>query len=193
MDNAAECAHRSPNKTGFADLVIRIQNCSEAAEEELYQILNRGVRYFLARHLCPADVEDALHDVYLVVVTAIRNRILNHPAGLVGYIQTVARRKTTATFVNRKQVMRGPESSLIASNDNPELDLLRSERVEIATQALGEVSPRDREILTRFYTYEQTREQICADMKLSLNQFRLLKSRAKARFGERGRRRFGTK
>jgi len=193
MENATECTHWSPNKTGFADLVIRIQNCSEAAEEELYQILNRGVRYFLARHLCPADVEDALHDVFLVVVTAIRNRILDHPAGLAGYIQTVARRKTNVTFVNRKRVMRGPEVSLIASNDDPELDLLRNERVEIATQALHDLSPRDREILTRFYLSEQTREQICADMRLSLNQFRLLKSRAKARFGERGRRRFPTK
>jgi RNA polymerase sigma-70 factor, ECF subfamily len=35
---------------------------------------------------------------------------------------------------------------------------------------------------------EQSQEQICADMGLSYNQFRLLKSRAKARFGELGKR-----
>ena len=35
---------------------------------------------------------------------------------------------------------------------------------------------------------EQSQEQICAEMGLSYNQFRLLKSRAKARFSEMGRR-----
>jgi len=49
------------------------------------------------------------------------------------------------------------------------------------------VAYRDREILTRFYLQEQTQEEICAEMNLSDTQFRLLKSRAKARFGELGR------
>jgi DNA-directed RNA polymerase specialized sigma subunit len=53
---------------------------------------------------------------------------------------------------------------------------------------LRSVSRRDREILDRFYVQEQTQEQICEEMGLSYNQFRLLKSRAKARFGELGRR-----
>jgi len=47
----------------------------------------------------------------------------------------------------------------------------------------------EREILRRFYLEEQTQEQICAEMGLTETQFRLLKSRAKARFGELGRRR----
>ena len=50
------------------------------------------------------------------------------------------------------------------------------------------VSRRDREILHRFYVQEQSQEQICQEMSLSYNQFRLLKSRAKARFGELGKR-----
>jgi hypothetical protein len=35
---------------------------------------------------------------------------------------------------------------------------------------------------------EQPQEQICLEMGLTYNQFRLLKSRAKARFGELGKR-----
>ena len=46
---------------------------------------------------------------------------------------------------------------------------------------------RDREVLTRFYLHEQTQEQICAEMGLSETQFRLLKSRAKTRFGDAGK------
>ena len=50
---------------------------------------------------------------------------------------------------------------------------------------------RDREILTRFYIYEESQEQICRDMDLSENQFRLLKSRAKAKFSVLGKRKLG--
>jgi RNA polymerase sigma-70 factor, ECF subfamily len=44
-----------------------------------------------------------------------------------------------------------------------------------------------REILTRFYLQEESQEEICAVMILTETQFRLLKSRAKSRFGELGK------
>lgn len=53
--------------------------------------------------------------------------------------------------------------------------------------ALNGLAVRDREILMRFYLDEQSQDQICAEMGLTETQFRLLKSRAKARFGELGR------
>jgi hypothetical protein len=42
-------------------------------------------------------------------------------------------------------------------------------------------------VLVRFYLEEQPAERICNDMKLTETQFRLIKSRAKARFGELGK------
>ena len=61
------------------------------------------------------------------------------------------------------------------------------QKVEVMLEVLREMSPRDREVLTRFYLREQSQEQICRDMRLTDTQFRLLKSRAKARFGEIGK------
>jgi DNA-directed RNA polymerase specialized sigma24 family protein len=55
------------------------------------------------------------------------------------------------------------------------------------SEVLRSLSRRDRDILTRFYLHEQSPEEICQDMGLSETQFRLLKSRAKARFGEMGK------
>ncbi|HEV2690756.1 MAG TPA: sigma factor-like helix-turn-helix DNA-binding protein [Bryobacteraceae bacterium] len=55
-------------------------------------------------------------------------------------------------------------------------------------EVLANLSERDCEILTRFYLREESQEQICEEMNLSETQFRLLKSRAKARFGEIGKR-----
>jgi DNA-directed RNA polymerase specialized sigma24 family protein len=65
--------------------------------------------------------------------------------------------------------------------------MVSRQEIEIARKVLEEVSGRDREILQRFYVLGQSQEQICAVMELSCNQFRLLKSRAKARFGEIGK------
>jgi DNA-directed RNA polymerase specialized sigma24 family protein len=71
--------------------------------------------------------------------------------------------------------------------DNPERELASRQQIEIARKVMEGVSGRDREILQRFYVLEQSKEQIRTDMALSINQFRLLKSRAKARFGEIGK------
>ncbi|MDE3196845.1 MAG: sigma-70 family RNA polymerase sigma factor, partial [Acidobacteriota bacterium] len=66
--------------------------------------------------------------------------------------------------------------------------LLDRQRFEIASRVLQGISHRDREILNRFYVEEQSPDQICDEMGLSFNQFRLLKSRAKKRFGSLGQR-----
>jgi RNA polymerase sigma-70 factor, ECF subfamily len=57
------------------------------------------------------------------------------------------------------------------------------------TRVLRNLSWRDREILTRFYLRGESQERVCSEMNLTGTQFRLLKSRAKARFGELGKRR----
>jgi DNA-directed RNA polymerase specialized sigma24 family protein len=71
--------------------------------------------------------------------------------------------------------------------DDPEQSLLARQRAEIARKVMTGISSKDREILQRFYVDEQPQEQICTEMGLTYNQFRLLKSRAKARFGDLGK------
>jgi DNA-directed RNA polymerase specialized sigma24 family protein len=58
--------------------------------------------------------------------------------------------------------------------------------------ALDALSQRDREILVRFYLKEQPQEKICEEMDLTETQFRLLKSRAKAKFGEIGKKKLAS-
>jgi RNA polymerase sigma-70 factor (ECF subfamily) len=74
------------------------------------------------------------------------------------------------------------------SRSNPEQAAIQNQNEDIARRVLESVSPRDREILIRFYLEEQAAEQICDEMDLTETQFRLLKSRAKDRFGELAKR-----
>lgn len=72
--------------------------------------------------------------------------------------------------------------------NDPEQDVLAKERAAQVALALGKLSATDRDVIVRFYVDEQPKEQIMAEMRLSGAQFRLLKSRAKAKFGAMGKR-----
>src|SRR5581483_10168180 len=82
--------------------------------------------------------------------------------------------------------------SVADRNQNPEQEAILRQKAELMRSALQALSQRDRDILVRFYLKEQTQEQICQEMSLSETQFRLLKSRAKAKFGEMGRKKLGS-
>jgi uncharacterized protein (DUF2384 family) len=51
-------------------------------------------------------------------------------------------------------------------------------------RVLHSIPKRDREVLTRFYLNAESSEEICRSMDLTDTQFRLIKSRARARFEE---------
>jgi RNA polymerase sigma-70 factor, ECF subfamily len=113
-------------------------------------------------------------------------------------VRTVVRRQVAAHIDQAVHKRRDHTSldvgtGLRDSSSTPEEEAMDRERIELMLRVLRGLSGRDREILTRFYLHEQTQEQICREMNLTETQFRLLKSRAKARFGEGGRRRLEKK
>lgn len=182
----------------WAALVARIQQHDPSAMEELYQVFNKGMRYYLCRQLGSQDLDDKVHDCFLVVVQAIRRGELRDPERLIGFAHTIVRRQIAghidvAVHQRKHHVDLPPGVPLPELGLSPEASLLTKQEEQIALSVLKSISKRQREILTRFYLKEQTREQICAEMKLSDTQFRLIKSRAKARFGELGRRRLSSR
>jgi DNA-directed RNA polymerase specialized sigma24 family protein len=64
---------------------------------------------------------------------------------------------------------------------------MRLEKRQIAARILVAMPASQREVLIRFYLQRQEPGEIQRAMRLSATQFRLMKSRAKAYFGERGR------
>ncbi len=175
-------------------LVERIHDRDPAAMEELYAIFAKGIRYFLLRNLGADELDDRVHDCFVIVAQAIQQGELRDPARLMGFVRTVVKRQIAATIdlaVSRRRNQVDYEETLFTLTDwkdDPEHSLLQQQRTDIARRVLNGISRRDREILDRFYVQEQPQEQICEEMSLSYNQFRLLKSRAKARFGELGKR-----
>ena len=185
-----------PEGTGqnWLALVESIRRGERAGMEELYRVFSRGVRFYLCRHLGPQDLDDKVHDTFVIVVQAITKGELREPERLMGFVRTVVRRQVAAQIDHAVQTRR--EQAEIDRNrpmsdhrNTPEEAAILRQHEQVAEAVLRSISGRDREILTRFYLQEQTQEEICSEMNLSDTQFRLLKSRAKARFGELGRKR----
>jgi RNA polymerase sigma-70 factor, ECF subfamily len=182
--------------TDWFALVERIKRQDAEAMEELYALFSRGIRYYLCRQLGPQDLDDKVHDCFLIVVQAIRRGDVREPDRLMGFARTVVRRQIAAhidsAVQTRRQQVDFEASHVIADVGlDPEATVITEEREQIAEKVLNSISSRDREILTRFYLEEESQDEICRGMNLTETQFRLLKSRAKARFGELGRRSMG--
>ena len=184
----------SVDYSNWAALADRIKAGDKRGMEELYALFSKGIRFYLCRRLGPQELDDKVHDTFLIVVQAIRRGELREPERLMGFVRTVVRRQVAAHIervVQRRREQAYLDSGLPVADGrlSPEDYVISKQKVEIMKQALSGISSRDREILTRFYLHGQSQQQICTEMDLSETQFRLLKSRAKARFGEIGKRR----
>src|SRR5882724_6654829 len=74
-------------------LVSRIQSGDGGAIEELYDSFCDRTAAYLRRRLGTRDVTDLAHDVFLVVVEAIRRNELHDATRLMGFIKTVLHRR----------------------------------------------------------------------------------------------------
>jgi RNA polymerase sigma-70 factor (ECF subfamily) len=183
---------------GLVELVERIRTGQTDGMEDLYQLFSKGIRFYLCRQLGPQELDDKIHDTFVVVVQAIRRGELREPQRLMGFVRTIVRRQVAAhidkVVHNRRDQMDLDTTMRVADpRGNPEQTAMFHQRNRLIHKVLGELTPRDREILTRFYLMEQGQDQICSEMALSETQFRLLKSRAKARFGELGRKKLASR
>jgi len=180
----------SPVEWGI--LVNQIKVGEETGMEQLYRLFSRGIRYYLCRQLGPQELEDKVHDTFLIVVNAIRRGDLREPERLMGFVRTVVRRQVAAYIeqaVHNRREQADLETGVTVADrkENPEQEAMIRQKAALMESALSALSERDREILVRFYLKEQPQDQICREMDLTETQFRLLKSRAKAKFGEIGK------
>jgi RNA polymerase sigma factor (sigma-70 family) len=179
----------------WSELVEQIRIGDQSALEQMYRIFSTGVRFYLCRQLGPQDLDDRVHDVFLIIVQSIQKGELREPERLMGYVRTIVRRQVAAQIDDNVKARHNQADldfgmTLSDHHPNPERCAIEHESEELAMRILNSLPKRDREVLARFYLEEQPPDRICREMGLTETQFRLVKSRAKARFGELGRTRF---
>src|SRR3954453_21209686 len=80
----------------WSRLVNLVHEGDPAGMEELYAVFAKGVRFFLWRQIGPQDLDDKVHDVFLIITEAIQRGELREPERLMGYVRTVVRRQVAA-------------------------------------------------------------------------------------------------
>src|SRR5215470_10221154 len=126
----------------WTELVDRIKANDQSGMEELYRVFSRGVRFYLCRQLGPQDLEDKVHDTFLIVVQAVRRGELREPERLMGFVRTVVRRQVAAHIdqaihSRRQQVGLDTGSPLVDANRDPEERAIRQQHEQIAQRVLN--------------------------------------------------------
>lgn len=179
----------------WANLVERIQAGDPAGMEELYRVFSQGIRFYLCRQLGVQDLDDKVHDVFLIITQSIKRGDVREPDRLMGYIRTVLRRQVAShieEIVHSRNNHADLDMGLPLSDrrPDPERSAIQNQNMDLAMRVLHSLKKRDREVLIRFYLKEQAPEDICRDLGLTATQFRLIKSRAKTRFVDLAKQRF---
>jgi RNA polymerase sigma factor (sigma-70 family) len=175
-------------------VVEQIRAGDPAGGEALYRNLASGARLFLQRRLATQDVEDRVHDLFVIVVETILRGELREPERLMGFVRTVLSRQLNleiSSMIHKRQTSIDLESAgdLTTADPTPEQQAAIHQKVALMKQVLTKMSDREFEVLNRFYLREQPPERIRMDMGLTQTQFNLLKSRAKAKLTESMQRR----
>lgn len=169
----------------FADLLAAIEVFDPIAEEQLYTLFDGIFRFQLTGQIEPEYLLDALHAAFLDVLIAVRRGDIRNPGSLISFCHTVTHRKYARHVDDRVTARRSGATPLAAVQQSTlEADHLLREQQALLRRGLAELCPRDREILTRFYLDEESQQAICEAMHLSETQFRVIKSRAKAKLRE---------
>ena len=178
----------------WTQMVDRVRANDPRGIEDLYTYFSKGARFYFCRHLGLEELDDRVHDSFLLVLDRLKRGELRDPERLMGFIRTILRRQVAA-YVRGAVEERRDYAQLDAESEYcldfrgcPEERIIDIEAVDIMERVMRAMSLREREILTRFYLLEQAPEFICKEMRISMTQFRLMKCRAKGRFGALGRR-----
>ena len=153
----------------------------------LYSWIQRIVRVRISGPDLVQAAEDLCHETFIIAVEAIRADRLRNDVCLIAYINSIARNRVANTIErlvrdrNTVQVEEAAQIHQAHNSENPEIATEARERLGYTMSLLRGLSARDYEILYRFYVMEQSAEVIQEAVGLTATQFRLAKSRARAR------------
>lgn len=176
-----------------AELVRRIRQGDRDAEGDFVDRYRRGVTVIVARVVRGrAPVDDLCQDVLSTAIQKVRAGAVREPERLSGFVAGLAR-TVSIDYLKKESSRSAIEARLppcpVAEAPQAVQQLLEQEQAAIVRSVLAELeSPRDREILFRFYLAEEEKERVCAALGLSAVHFNRVLFRARERYRELYRR-----
>ncbi|HSR66342.1 MAG TPA: RNA polymerase sigma factor [Acidobacteriota bacterium] len=184
MDEASE----QSEKEIAVRLVERVHEGDEAAEAEFFRRYERGLLLYL-RTMCRDHslAEDLRQEAFKIVLLRLRESGLKDPSRLAAFLRRTARNLFIGDY--RKKARRRTENGVqgldrLATAPAEQLRRLEKEQqARWVRKLIGQLNtPRDRELLYRFYIAEEEKEDICHDLDLDSLHFNRVLFRARQRF-----------
>ncbi len=148
-----------------------------------------GLRALILRRVRdPELAADILQDAAVTTLEKLRRGEIANPENLGGYLYRVAINHLRNHRRKDRSALSSPDvlEELGSAEEDPEWERVgRHEWAEAARRMLEEMpTPRDRELLVRFYLKDQGKEVICAELNLTHEHFNRVIFRARNRFRE---------
>jgi RNA polymerase sigma-70 factor (ECF subfamily) len=169
-------------------IVRGIRDGEDTAESELVERYSRGLRYLLLRRIGDDErARDLLQETLCIAIEKLRSTDLDNPERLAGYLRGIAVRVAFNAGRRRQREPVPVDIDAVAALEDAEprqFENISREENDRAVRRLLESIPvaRDRELLIRFYIYDQDKEEICRALNLNSLHFNRVLFRAKGRF-----------
>jgi len=168
-------------------LVNLVHKGDHAAETEMVERYSRGLRFLLRRRTRdPNLAEDFLQETWSIALIKIRADGLDNPGRLAGYLCGIANNLVLneSRRVNRQNTSVNSDIVALIPDDssNPFRTVSRAEVCNEVRKLLDQLKKkRDREILKRFYVWEEDKESICTRLGVDSVHFNRVLYRARQR------------
>lgn len=172
------------------ELVRRVRQGDIEAESEIFSRFHRGLVYFLRRLTDDAALaEDLGQEAFVVLIRKLRADGLAEPGKLNSYLHGIAR-KLAARYMarqRRREAAADPEffDRVVDTSADQFAEISRDETRQLVIELFDELRvERDRQVLLRYWLYDQDKSTICAALDIEEQHFHRVIHRAKKRFRE---------
>ena len=192
-DGSGHPGNQADKRAGFplidcAAIITQIHFDEKTGFEQLYCLVQRGLRYHLRRRLSRDNVDSQVSKILTNVVQAIRKGDLGEPEQLLDFVRTIANRliacESEHRMEHRRQNGRGEDIFAAVTPPGTQEKIRLAKKVEVMKKVLAGIGSKQRDALERYYLRGQPAEQICQGMWLTQDEFRLIKSLATAGLAE---------
>jgi RNA polymerase sigma factor (sigma-70 family) len=156
----------------------------ESAQTELCEhYMPRVLRVIKQSVGASADAEDLCQKTLIIALRRIEEGGVREPEKLSGFILGIAKKLITKHFITPRESPDNAKaySDRVDTRPDPLEQLIRKEAAEKSFQAIPD---RDREVLYRYYILKNSKQDICADLDISVHNFPIVLHRACSRFNK---------
>jgi len=149
-------------------LINKLKKKKTTALEHIIEIytpyVSTIIRNILQGYISCEDLEELIADVFLSLWENADNIKRDH---LSGYLSAISRTKALNYIRRNVVITENIEEQIIISDDNVEEDTVKRELSYILKKIIGELPIKEREIMLRFYYYQQKVSEIADYMNMN--------------------------